>query len=62
MQHRNEGEMIRIDLTVDQKARITAESGKEAEAIELTVRELEERLAPRLSSNHSETLLRTSAA
>jgi len=37
---------IRIQLTDEQKAQIEKETGKKGEAIEMTVEELEERIAP----------------
>ena len=51
------GAMVRIDLTPDQKQRVKAQTGRDAEAIELTVQELEARIAPRLGANHNETFL-----
>ena len=36
----------RIELTPEQKAKIRSETGKDAEAVELSVEELEERIAP----------------
>lgn len=41
-----EKEIVRIDLTKTQKDAVKKETGKDAEAIELTVSELEERIAP----------------
>jgi hypothetical protein len=41
-----EKEIVRIDLTNLQKQVVKKETGKDAEAIELTVSELEERVAP----------------
>ncbi len=38
---------FRIELTPDQKAKIREATGKDAEAVELSVEELEERIAPR---------------
>ena len=38
---------IRIELTPEQKAKIRSATGKDAEAVELSVEELEERIAPR---------------
>lgn len=37
---------IRLDLTPEQKAKVRAATGKQAEAVELSVEELEERIAP----------------
>jgi hypothetical protein len=53
----NQRDVVRIDLTNGQKEKIKVTTGRDAEAIELTVQELEERIAPRLASNHNETLL-----
>jgi hypothetical protein len=41
-----EKETVRIDLTNTQKQVVKKETGKDVEAIELTVSELEERIAP----------------
>ena len=40
---------VRIELTPEQKAKIRSATGKDAEAVELSVEELEERIAPRKS-------------
>jgi len=63
----NEREIVRIDLTAEQKKIVETATSREAEAIELTVDELEQRIAPtgatpsfgnfRLAGNHNETLL-----
>ena len=37
---------FRIELTPEQKAQIRAATGKDATAVELSVEELEERIAP----------------
>ena len=37
---------FRIELTPDQKAKVREATGKDAEAVELSVEELEERIAP----------------
>ena len=42
-----EKDLVRIDLTDEQKDQIKAATEKSAEAIELTVQELESRIAPR---------------
>jgi hypothetical protein len=39
-------ETVRIELTPEQKQLIKKQTGKDAEAVELTVSELEERIAP----------------
>ncbi|HTK47713.1 MAG TPA: hypothetical protein VL328_07040 [Gemmatimonadaceae bacterium] len=44
----NEKEFVRIDLTDEQKEQVKALTEKSAEAIELTVQELESRIAPRV--------------
>ena len=44
---------FRIELTPEQKAKIRNASGKDAEAVELSVEELEERIAPRKVGPHS---------
>ena len=41
-------EVIRIDLTETQKAQVKQTTGRDADAIELDVQSLEERIAPRL--------------
>ncbi len=41
-----EKEVVRIDLTNAQKQAVKKETGKDVEAIELTVGELEDRIAP----------------
>ena len=41
---------VRIDLTAEQKTQIEQATGKSAEAIELSVEELEQRIAPRMMS------------
>jgi uncharacterized small protein (DUF1192 family) len=37
---------VRLTLTEDQKAQIRNQTGKDAESVELTVSELEDRIAP----------------
>ena len=44
---KNEKEIVRIELTPDQKQQIQKETGKQLDAVELTASELEERIAPR---------------
>jgi uncharacterized small protein (DUF1192 family) len=43
---KKEQEIVRIDFTPEQKQLVKQEIGKEGEALELTVKELEERIAP----------------
>jgi hypothetical protein len=57
MQTPQEKYLVRFDLSSEQRERIKRLTGRDSEALELTVEELEERIAPRLSSNHNETLL-----
>lgn len=46
-------EQVRIELTPDQKAAVRSATGKDAESLELTVSELEERIAPmKVSPRH----------
>jgi uncharacterized small protein (DUF1192 family) len=45
-------EIVRIDLTTEQKEQVKKEINKDAEAIELSVHELEERIAPRTKLSH----------
>ena len=42
----NPKDQFRIKLTPEQKAQVQTATGKEAEAVELSVEELEERIAP----------------
>ena len=42
----SENEIVRIDLTSEQKEQVKAATEKDAAAIELTVQELEARIAP----------------
>ena len=44
----NPKEQFRIKLTPEQKAQVRTATGKDAEAVELSVEELEERIAPGL--------------
>ena len=65
MQPRAEKPFVRLDLTTEQREQVKRATGRDSTAIELTVEELEERIAPsgigadpdRLASNHNETLL-----
>ena len=53
----NGQDRVRIDLTASQKEQVKRTTGREGDALELTVQELEERITPRLSANHNDTLL-----
>jgi hypothetical protein len=44
----NEKEFVRIDLTDEQKEQVKAVTEKTADAIALTVQELESRIAPKM--------------
>ena len=60
MPNQNEKEIVRIDLSPTQKEQLKAKTGRDADAIELTVQELEERIAPKPAGgllNHNETFL-----
>ena len=58
METTNPKDLVRITLTPAQAQEIKQATGREAEAIELTVEELEQRIAPfRLAGNSNETLL-----
>ena len=59
MSKKNQTDLIRIVLSPEQQQKIRTATGREVEVIELTVQELEPRItpsAPRLASNHDETL------
>ena len=43
---KSDKEIVRIELTPEQKQLIKKQTGKDAEAVELSVHELEERIAP----------------
>lgn len=43
---RNDKSFVRIDLTPAQQSQVLERTGKQADAIELTPTELEERIAP----------------
>ena len=47
-QERKDKNFIRIDLTPSQQAQVLDQTGKQADAIELTASELEERIAPKM--------------
>jgi len=50
-------EAVDTSLTQASKERARRTLEREGEALELRVEELEERIAPRLASNHNETFL-----
>ena len=43
---KKENETVRLELTPEQKQLIKKQTGKDAEVVELSVNELEERIAP----------------
>jgi uncharacterized small protein (DUF1192 family) len=43
---KKENEIVRLELTPEQKQLVKKQTGKDAEAVELSVHELEERIAP----------------
>ena len=53
----NDKKVVRIQLTQEQKEKLEAQTGKNADVIELTVEELEARIAPAMTFNHNETFL-----
>jgi hypothetical protein len=46
MTDKKETDVVRIDLTAEQKVQVKEATDKNADAIELTVQELEARIAP----------------
>ena len=54
---KNDKDIVRIDLTPEQKGQVKDKIGKEADAIEMTVQKLEQRIAPGFALNHSESFL-----
>jgi hypothetical protein len=46
MSTRKEQEIVRIELTPEQRQAVKKATAKDAEAVELTVEELEQRIAP----------------
>lgn len=49
--------IVRLDLSPEQTEQLRAATGLEVTAIELSLEELEQRVAPRIATNHNETLL-----
>ena len=49
MSSHNEKEIVRIDLTQQQKDKVKSVTDKNAEAIEMTVQELEARITPTIA-------------
>jgi len=49
MSPHNEKEIVRIDLTQQQKDKVKSVTDKNAEAIEMTVQELEARITPTIA-------------
>jgi hypothetical protein len=48
---------VRIDLSPEQTQQLRAATGLEVTAIELSLEELEQRVAPRLAANQNESML-----
>ena len=48
MSDKKQNDVVRIDLTEEQKEQVKEATEKSADAIELTVQELEARIAPRV--------------
>jgi hypothetical protein len=48
---------IRIDLTADQKQIVKAATNRDVESLEFDVREVEQRIAPKIILNHNETFI-----
>jgi hypothetical protein len=44
--NKKQDDLVRLELTEQQKAQVKAATGKDAESIELNAQELEERIAP----------------
>ena len=57
MSDKNEPDPIRIELSPEQRQKVKTATGRDVTFIELTVQELEARIAPRLAANHNESLL-----
>ena len=64
MENRNEKDVVRIELTPEQQEQVKRATGRNSVAVELTIEELEERIAPSslgnvdgITENHNETLL-----
>jgi hypothetical protein len=49
--------VIRIELSPEQTNQPRTSTGRDIRVIELTVEELEQSIAPRLATNHNETML-----
>lgn len=50
-------DVVRLDLTAAQRELVKSTTGRDAEVLELTAQELEQRIAPKIATNHNETLL-----
>ena len=50
-------DVIRIDLTSNQKLVVKEATNKDADVLMLSIHELEQRVAPKLAANHNETVL-----
>lgn len=52
-----DAKLVRLDLSPEQMQQLRAATGLDVKAIELSLEELEQRVAPRLASNHNESPL-----
>ncbi len=57
MQAQSPRQVVRLELNQAQREQVKYAIGRDSDALELTVEELEERIVPRIMSNHNETLL-----
>jgi hypothetical protein len=58
MTNEKRDEIIRIDLTAAQRELVKAKTGRDAEVVELTMQELEERITPGIRlPTHNEAML-----
>jgi len=57
MKRANEKEVVRLELTKDQREQVKRVTGRDSVAIQMSVEELEERIAPGWTNNNNETML-----
>ena len=53
----DDAKLVRLDLSPEQMQQLRAATGLDVKAIELSIDELEQRVAPRRASNDNESLL-----